>query len=364
MKGYMVTFTYSDESIEYLQNKYWPERDDVTDNELVVKSVRLFKENWRKHTGRAPKIWLISEHGHKDTERIHLHGILFTEINIMEDHTNIHGDPLNTTNGKGTRSTTSLLAKIWGRGMVHTGTHCDMGTINYIMKYVTKRDKDHPGYVPKILPSNGIGADYIQQPGIKERHKFKEEKTCTKYKALTGHEYGLPTYYKRKLWNDEERIKLWMHLIDKNERWVLGTRIDISKSDTEYWSALSHAQHLNIQWGYASPKEWKKLKYRAQRNEFGLLLDDSQYNICNKDLFNTTLAEDTENWFNYGRELNEQEIKYIESWRDNEKWRLAIYSKAQHTHIKNGDPEYSTDWRGAIFPKKFAYKDAFESAPF
>ena len=76
---------------------------------------------------------MITELGHENTERIHLHGILFTK----ED--------------------TQTIADIWKYGNIWIGDYCNAKTINYIIKYVTKVDEQHKGYEPKILTSAGIG---------------------------------------------------------------------------------------------------------------------------------------------------------------------------------------------------------------
>ena len=50
------------------------------DNSIATIGVRRFLERWRKEYGNMKGIrhWLITELGHKGTENIHLHGIIWT----------------------------------------------------------------------------------------------------------------------------------------------------------------------------------------------------------------------------------------------------------------------------------------------
>ena len=129
-------------------------------------------------------------------------------------------------------------------------------TINYIGKYLTKTDIKHKSYTPIILTSSGIGANYLNRINAKN-NKYKGEETNTLYKTTTGHTLQLPIYYKNKLYNDEEREQLWINLLNKQERYVLGTRIDVSKNDEEYYKALEEARQKNNRLGYGNDNENK-----------------------------------------------------------------------------------------------------------
>ena len=50
-----------------------------TDNKAAAYAVRHWLERVRKKTKKSVKHWLITELGHKGTERIHLHGIIWTK---------------------------------------------------------------------------------------------------------------------------------------------------------------------------------------------------------------------------------------------------------------------------------------------
>jgi hypothetical protein len=55
-------------------------------------------------------------------------------------------------------------------------------SINYIVKYVTKIDPTHPGFMGKIFTSKGIGAGYEKRIDAK-RNEFRGDKTDEQYKT-------------------------------------------------------------------------------------------------------------------------------------------------------------------------------------
>ena len=67
-----------------------------------------------------------------------------------------------------------------------------------------KVDEKHPDYRPKRFISNGIGKGYLTDKTMLYKHRFRGDKTTVTY-DLNGYELPLPAYYKRKLWNDDER---------------------------------------------------------------------------------------------------------------------------------------------------------------
>lgn len=276
-QGYMVTLTFSDEELREIEESIKKKRDGErpSDKEVAKKAMRMFTERWRKKYKKPPKRWFTTEHGHEGSERLHLHGVIFTDINIRAGHKNgaTVNDRITTNKGAetGITSTTCKLAQIWQYGMVHIGAYCSERTINYIAKYVTKRDDAHPGWVATILTSPGLGAEYTKDPQVKAFHKFAGTRTNTHYRTNGGQRRGLPTYYRLKLWNEEERAELWTIMLDKNERWVDGERIDISKGEEPYYEALEQAQKRARARGWPEPK-WSKTEYKASRDEAGLTI--------------------------------------------------------------------------------------------
>ena len=309
LKGYMVTLTFSEEAITKLQSEF-ETGEDTTGNDIAKLAVKRFLERWRKKYKKSIKHWLITEHGHINTERIHLHGVLFTDINILKGCENKIED-------WGVLSKKCELAQRWMYGQVHVGKYCNAKTINYIIKYVTKRDKDHPGYVPKILCSPGIGKTYTQRSDFK-RHVYRGKDTETRYKLKDGRQIGLPIYYRNKAWTPMQREDLWMITLDKNERWVLGVKIDISRGEQEYYKRLEHAQKINLELGYASPEEWRVQRYRARREEQGLAIKTGEMIISNLNACNYEEII-------YTFEDHITKKQRIEREKEDEQWRKVLY---------------------------------------
>ena len=75
-KALFVTLTFSNESIAKIGNELDGKLTGYErDNEIAKIAVRRFLGNWRKHTKKSVKHWLITELGHNGTENIHLHGL-------------------------------------------------------------------------------------------------------------------------------------------------------------------------------------------------------------------------------------------------------------------------------------------------
>ena len=70
--------------------------------------------------------------------------------------------------------------------------------------------------------------------------------------------------------SEEDREKLWIEKIDKNERYVLGVRVDIGSKEGEmkYKKLLKEAQRKNERLGYGNGKiKWDEKTYEIQRRE-------------------------------------------------------------------------------------------------
>ncbi|UPW41148.1 replication initiator protein [Sigmofec virus UA08Rod_5365] len=226
-KCYFVTLTFKDEGIP-------SERDEY--NKFAKEEVRKFYKRWWKNEGEKMRYWLITELGQKNTERIHLHGLIWCE------------DPLK-------------IEKNWGKGFVYIGEYVNQKTINYITKYITKMDEKHPEFKGKILASKGIGSCYINEYNI-EYHKYRKGKTKEKIRLPNGTEVGMPMYYRKKIWTDEERELLWVEKIEKKKRYVMGETIDVSTKAglKQYFECVEYHQRKNEEKNYGK-REWKIKKY-------------------------------------------------------------------------------------------------------
>lgn len=261
----MITLTFSTESLLKLAEDWRIRKDRKTgqiykeqikdlkgydrDNAIATRAVRLFTERWRKEHKTTIRHWLVTELGHQNTEHIHLHGIVW-------------GNPIE-------------VERIWQYGWVYKGelvnnkyqNYVNGRTIGYTVKYISKMDLIHQTYNPIILASKGIGADYVKQKRIEQ--KFNYEETRDHYRTESGHKVGLPTYWRNKIYTDEEREAMWMNKLDKNIRWVDGQKIDLNRvNENEYYKTLIEAQNKSKKLGYRDgTKKWKREVYERERRE-------------------------------------------------------------------------------------------------
>lgn len=224
------------------------------DNQIATNAVRLFLERYRKQNKTSIKHWLITELGHNGTENIHLHGLLWTDetLDVLEKQYWQYG----------------YIGK--GRLNINTGKYenwVNEETINYMIKYVTKIDKDHKYYKSKILCSDNIGVNYINTYNA-TTNKFNGKDTNELYRTKTGTKIALPAYYRNKIYNDNEKELLWLNKLDENVRYVLGTKVDIKHTLKHYYNLLKQAQEYNKKMGYGDDsKDWKQEHYELQRRE-------------------------------------------------------------------------------------------------
>lgn len=242
--GKFMTFTFTNESIKELKQKLYEKLEGIItpnkiiENEIAILGVRLFLERWRKKYKKSIRHWLITELGHTGTERIHIHGIIFTNETI------------------------DTITNIWKYGYVYMGEYVNEKTINYMVKYVTKTDKDHKGYKAVILTSAGIGNQYLKRIDA-NINKYKDNNTQEYYRTRKGLKLALPIYYRNKIYNDEQKEKLWINKIDKEERWIMGEKISTKYSDEEYFKTLQHYREKNNRLGYGNDnKEWDIKSYK------------------------------------------------------------------------------------------------------
>jgi len=238
--AHFVTYTFND----YELNKIEKEIKELTgynrDNEVCRIAIRRYTERWRKKYGKTLRHWLVTELGGTNTERVHIHGVVWTDQ--KQD-----------------------IETIWKYGKVWIGQYVNEKTINYIVKYVNKIDVKHKEYQSKIFTSKGIGKNYVNRED-KKRNVYKKGNTVETYRTRKGLEIGLPIYYRNKIYTEEEREKLWLEKLDKKERWVCGIKIDISKGDEEYYKVLDRMRKRNKRLGYGNnEKNWEKKKYENQR---------------------------------------------------------------------------------------------------
>ena len=73
----------------------------------------------------------------------------------------------------------------------------------------------------------------------------------------------------------------WLNRLDKEERYVLGTRIDVSKDDKIYWATVEYARQKNKRLGYGDDeKDWDRIRYENERRK---LIYEKRLNGPNKE---------------------------------------------------------------------------------
>ena len=78
--GKFVTFSISNKDFIELANEVKIKSEKhIFENEVATLAMRRFLERWRKEYKKSVRHWMVTELGHQGTERIHLHGIIFTD---------------------------------------------------------------------------------------------------------------------------------------------------------------------------------------------------------------------------------------------------------------------------------------------
>lgn len=240
-KCLFVTLSFSEISLDELEKKIkWDKSYYIRSNEIARLAVRYFLERWRRKFKKSIRHWLITELGQNNTERLHIHGLLWTD------------------------ESKEVIEERWSYGNVWIGDYVNERTVNYIVKYLSKSDGVHKNYVPKMFVSKGIGSNYIISVNAK-RNVFKEDKTNELYVNRKGFKFGLPVYYRNKLYDDDERERLWLNKLDEDVRYVDGVKIDISDGDDEYVQVREEARMKNLRLGYGTDETGRDEKEYMKR---------------------------------------------------------------------------------------------------
>lgn len=234
-----VTLTFNTEALEDLSQEITADGYSM-DNAIATIAIRRFLERWRKKYKKSVKHWLVTELGAGRYEHLHIHGIIWT-------------------------SEKEEIKNIWKYGYVFIGEYVSDKTITYITKYITKIDIQHKEYKPKILCSPGLGKSYLNRYDA-EKNSYNEEKTNENYTTKMGNKTQLPTYYRNKIYTEEEKEKLWIKKLNENVRYVNGIKINMNTESEKYYKILETAQKQNEKLGYGSDKiDWNQKKYENDR---------------------------------------------------------------------------------------------------
>lgn len=229
IRGRGMTLTFAD--------KFFKENSG-DEHELTAKALNHFRKRWQKKYKESPRYWAINELGQNGTERLHIHGIIWTDKTAEE------------------------IEQTWMYGQIKIKP---IKGVDYFLKYVNKVDMLHPNFFPKIFCSKGIGKDFFNSQTF-----IDIQRTERQYIRLKdGTKIDIPIYYRNKLWDVKKREELWCKLLDQKKRYVRGEEIDVSTpaGEQRYMRTLEQAQIETERIGYPrSP--WSKEKYSADKHHF------------------------------------------------------------------------------------------------
>lgn len=229
-----VTFSFSPESLQKLCKEF-----EIPEcNAVAGFAIRRFLERWRKTEKKSVKHWFITELGDKYTERIHLHGILWTN---KDDN---------------------FIREKWKYGNIYVGYKCDAVCIKYISKYMLKSDKKHADFKGQIFTSPGIGKNYLEREGYRI-HRFKGRKTIRTYQEKDGRRTQLPRYYRNKCWTQGQRDAMWTWAILDQKAYCMGREFNLKNPlDVKDYNAWRETQRqINERLGYGTSNNGKKTLY-------------------------------------------------------------------------------------------------------
>lgn len=266
--NYFITLTFAPQKLDNLLKKTGkPEC-----NYVAGYAVRHMLERYRKDNKTSLKHWLITELGHENTERIHMHGLIFTDQELQFG--SVDDNNLRTW-------------KYWKYGYIYVGEYVNARTISYISKYITKIDTDHKGFIGQILASPGIGRSFIDKLEITGHdYRYRPGDSSDYYRLENGTKVKLPSYYKKKLYNEEDREKIWRDFMDRDSITILGQ--DHSTRTCETLTTIrDNARDYNLSMGYGDDSgEWRKKPYnvtkqmlqQVERNKRMQEMHDSVFN--------------------------------------------------------------------------------------
>lgn len=259
-KGYFVTFTFSEQSIIKLAH-YTHSTDALI---ICSTAIRLFRDRFRKSAISDLSelhYFLIPELGHQNTERLHLHGIIWLNNQLPEIYTDRYVKP---------RTSGSTLSQIWLYGNIYFGHNISNRAINYITKYMLKKDNDHPDFNPNPYHSRYLGDNFLREHS---NYKFAGINTITQYRLDNGKLTSLPSYYMHKLYSPQEREFLQVQLLDTEYKFIHGVKVHSSQItndliDTLTQEAKNRFQFLDYTHNNVSYPASLSVKQLLDNNEF------------------------------------------------------------------------------------------------
>ena len=119
----------------------------------------------------------------------------------------------------------------------------------------------------QVLCSPGIGRIYTDNMITKDLHKYRPGKTIDYYRLNTGSQIKLPTYYKNKFVNEDQKETIWREFMDKDIISIMGTNYEPQTAGNKaIGNILSKAQENNRKLEYGdNSKEFRKKEYNITK---------------------------------------------------------------------------------------------------
>lgn len=176
--------------------------EGLSDNVLMAE---LIKE-WRKRiykAGLKERHFIATEKGQECTERIHAHGILWTNDDI------------------------EAIGNLWRAGWFDVGEKgVSERSVCYIVKYIQKPDEKHDEFKSKVFASKGIGIAFVERNADSYKRAFK-----TTYRTPSGYSVALCEYYMKKIYSDAEREELRLAKMDEKKLYAKGIEYDATMEE-------------------------------------------------------------------------------------------------------------------------------------
>ena len=96
-----------------------------------------------------------------------------------------------------------------------------------------------------------------------KNNEYRGKDTNTTYRLPNGAKINLPTYYKNKLYTEEEKEELWKAKLDKGKVYVMGEECDIDDQES-YTKLLQYHQARAKKIMRYDEIQWEKEKYKKR----------------------------------------------------------------------------------------------------
>ena len=177
-------------------NETYYQRALYHSSQLIREFLEAYRYQVKKRTGKGKSVfhWIVSERG-EERGRLHFHGLLF-DCELPK----------------------YIIEQCWKYGFV-AFKQLTLRRCGYVTKYITKGINPNAcnesiEHVPRVWCSAGIGKCYTDQPDVRSNHVTPHG--YVPFILKSNFVYGMPRYYKQKIFTDEEREILKLQYYAEN----------------------------------------------------------------------------------------------------------------------------------------------------